>query len=354
MANMLSACLIVKDEESCIERCLKSVRNHADEIVVVDTGSSDNTVKLSKKYADRIESFKWNDDFSAARNFSLECAKHDFVFVIDADETVKSWDEKAVAGFIEKNDKNSVGSVEIISMFDDDTAQKKNIFYANRLFNRRYFRYSGTIHEQISNLTDDAINSTDVKIALSHSGYTSGEIARKNKIARNIGMLKKALEQNAGDCYLLFQLGKSYEMDKNYAEALNVFKKAVDIADNFNLLYVRELVTEYGNMLIKAGKFKEALVLEKYHQYYDSNPDYNFVLAYTYMMNGMFSQSVETFLKCTRLTGGSVEGVSSWMPYYNIGVIYECLGIKNEALGYYAKCCGYPPAEERIKALMKK
>lgn len=94
MNHKISACLIVKNEESCIEQCLKNARNYVDEILMVDTGSTDNTVNLARKYADRILHFKWNDDFSSARNFSIQSAQNDWIIVLDADETVKQWDEK--------------------------------------------------------------------------------------------------------------------------------------------------------------------------------------------------------------------------------------------------------------------
>ena len=88
----LSVCLIVKDEEAVIARCLNCAAKFADEIIVVDTGSSDGTVAEVKKFTDEVYFYKWNDDFSAARNFSLEKAGCDFVMWLDADDVIS--DEK--------------------------------------------------------------------------------------------------------------------------------------------------------------------------------------------------------------------------------------------------------------------
>ena len=85
----ISLCMIVKDEEKVLERCLASVADLMDEIVVVDTGSTDKTKEIAKKYTDKIYDFKWVDDFSAARNFAFSHASKDYVLSMDADEVLE-------------------------------------------------------------------------------------------------------------------------------------------------------------------------------------------------------------------------------------------------------------------------
>ena len=80
----LAAVMIVKNEEACLKRCLDSIKDHVDEIVIVDTGSTDKTVEIARKYTDRIWEYPWNDDFSAARNFSLEQATACLLYTSDA------------------------------------------------------------------------------------------------------------------------------------------------------------------------------------------------------------------------------------------------------------------------------
>ncbi len=351
MNNMLSACLIVKDEEPCIEKCLMSVRNYVDEIVVVDTGSTDNTVKLAEKYADKVLRFKWINDFSAARNFSIKNAKHNWIFVLDADNTVNEWDKSTVGGFIEQNDPNKVGNVKIISTFEDGTYEKINTERENKLFNRKYFCFDGTIHEQLLALDGRTFDRIDVDITMLHSGYSNNEINRKNKAERNISMLKQAIEQKGETCNLFYQLGKAYEMNKNLGSAHKCYLKAISLIDNYNFIYVRKLIISYGYALVNEKDYKGAAIIEKYQIYYGSNPDFNFLLAYIYMMNGQFAKAVETFFKCTTEKGGEIEGVTSWLPYYNIGVINECLGKSDEALKYYNKCGNYEQARNRINTL---
>ena len=83
---MISLCMIVKDEEQHLENCLNSIKELADEIIIVDTGSKDKTKEIAGKFTNKVYDFKWNDDFSEARNFSLSKATKDWILVLDADE----------------------------------------------------------------------------------------------------------------------------------------------------------------------------------------------------------------------------------------------------------------------------
>ena len=83
---MISACIITKDEEKNIDRCLESIKNIVDEIIIVDTGSNDNTVNVAKRYSNKIFHYVWEDDFSKARNFAIEKANGDYILFLDADE----------------------------------------------------------------------------------------------------------------------------------------------------------------------------------------------------------------------------------------------------------------------------
>src|SRR3990172_9025878 len=84
----ISLCMIVKNEEEHVARCLQSVKDVADEIIVIDTGSTDATVKIARSFGARVSKFKWIDDFSAARNFGLGKATKEWIFIMDADDVL--------------------------------------------------------------------------------------------------------------------------------------------------------------------------------------------------------------------------------------------------------------------------
>ena len=88
----ISACIITKNEAENLDKCLKALSAYPFEIVVVDTGSTDNSMEIARQYTDRVYSFEWIDDFSAARNFAAGCASHDLLFPIDTDEILSSFD----------------------------------------------------------------------------------------------------------------------------------------------------------------------------------------------------------------------------------------------------------------------
>ena len=90
----ISVCMIVKNEEKILSRCLDCLRDIADEIIIVDTGSTDNTKEIAKKYTDKIYDFEWIKDFSAARNYSLSFATKDYIYCADADEVIEPEEQK--------------------------------------------------------------------------------------------------------------------------------------------------------------------------------------------------------------------------------------------------------------------
>ena len=92
----ISVCLIVKNEEDVIERCLESVKGFSDELIVVDTGSSDKTKEIVRKFTDKLYDFEWIDNFSAARNYAFSKAKCDYLFWLDADDIVMPEDAEKI------------------------------------------------------------------------------------------------------------------------------------------------------------------------------------------------------------------------------------------------------------------
>ena len=147
---MLSLCMIVKNEGENLKSCLSKVVAFVDEIIIVDTGSNDNTKIIASEFTDKIYDFKWCNDFSKARNFSISKASKDWILVLDADEFVTDFFRYNVDEFINNSsNKNKVGRIQRINIMEDLSGNKKYIERVNRLFNRNYFHYEGIIHEQI-------------------------------------------------------------------------------------------------------------------------------------------------------------------------------------------------------------
>lgn len=143
----LSVCLIVKDEEETIARVLACARRFADELVVVDTGSTDRTVEIAKGFTEGIYFFEWRDDFSAARNFAFEKAKSDYVMWLDADDVVTDEDGEKIKALV-KNASFDMAFLPYAAAFENGEAVF--VYYRERIFKRsKQYKFSGVVHEAV-------------------------------------------------------------------------------------------------------------------------------------------------------------------------------------------------------------
>jgi len=348
---MLSLCMIVKNESKNLKSCLSKIAAFIDEIIIVDTGSSDTTKSIATEFTDKIYDFEWCNDFSKARNFSISKASNDWILVLDADEFVTDFFRYNVEEFIKNSlNKNKVGRIQRINIMEDLSGNKKYIERVNRLFNRNYFHYEGIIHEQIIALEGKTYETQTLDITAEHVGYTKEVLNRTDKLKRNIDLLEEAVKNDSEDPYLYFQLGKSYYMLKDYKTAVLYFENALSFEVDFRLEYVEDLIETYGYSLINSGRYSEALILENCFEVYAKFPDFHFLMGLIYMNNAKFTQAVESFLECTKFSYSKVEGITTYSSYYNIGVIYDVLGFREKAIEYYTMCGNYEPARNRLKA----
>ncbi|MDR3587750.1 MAG: glycosyltransferase [Desulfosporosinus sp.] len=346
----ISLCMIVKNEEELLQRSLSNVTRYVDEIIVVDTGSTDRTQVIARNCGAQVYDFPWCDDFSAARNFALEKASCDWVLVLDADEVVNDFQVEDIRKVI-KTDQDIVGRIKLINLISDAMGEKRSTERISRLFNRKLFHYEGAIHEQIVRKDGHPFNTAPVEITVEHSGYTQEVLRRTNKIARNITMLKQAMEKSPEDTYLLYQSGKSFYLDKDYNEAVAYFERALALPINFSLEFVEDLVETYGYALINCENYTEALCLKNFEKFYTGSTDYQFLMGLVSMNNGEFSEAIGQFSQCIDNKEGKVEGINSYLPKYNIAVIHECLGCRAEAVSYYQQCGNYPAARKRLREI---
>ena len=256
---MISICMIVRDEEKYIGQCLKKLKPLGYEIIIVDTGPIDRTKEIASAFTDKIYDFTWINDFSAARNFSIEKATNDYVLIMDSDEMLIQFDKKRLQKLV-KDNKNGIGRITRINEF----TRKGNIFRAHeqvaRLFNRNYYQYEGSIHEQIIAKGIEKKYFYEIPLTAEHYGYEGNLEVRRKKTQRNIVLLEEQLvqekeEMSDGVPYTLYQLGKSYYMQEDYKKANEYFEQALYYDLNPHLVYVQDMVESYGNSLYTPKRF---------------------------------------------------------------------------------------------------
>lgn len=144
----LSVCMIVRDEEQTLARCLSCVRAFADEIIIVDTGSVDNTVKIAQSFTPKVAYFKWCDDFAAARNYSFSLATCDLIMWLDADDVITEANAQKIAALKNCNDFD-VAYLKYIAGFDGD--RPTFVYFRERIFRRAMnFKWEGAVHEVVN------------------------------------------------------------------------------------------------------------------------------------------------------------------------------------------------------------
>ena len=349
---MVSICMIVKNEENILESSMKQLYKLGYEIVVVDTGSNDKSIEIAKKYTDKVYEYCWIQDFAAARNFVISKASNEYIMMIDADEIVVSYDKDKLEDMIHKYP-DGLGRLLIISNYTRDSESYRNSSRISRLFSKELYHYEGRIHEQLVPKVGVSVGTVyDLPINIHHGGYDGDLEARRNKTERNIKLLLLELSDRGDDPYILYQLGKSYYMQEDYIASCEWFGKALYFDLDPKLDYVQDMVESYGYTLLNSEQYNTAMGLLGVYDEFAVNADFVYLIGLIYMNNAMFTEAISEFKKATNMAITKMDGVNSYRAYYNIGVIYECLGMTDKAKAYYMKCGNYEPALTRLQNMI--
>jgi tetratricopeptide (TPR) repeat protein len=217
----LSVCLITKDEERNIAACLESVSEVADEIILVDTGSQDDTIKIAARYGAKIFEFTWCDDFAAAKNETLKHATGDWVLALDADERLDPTNCKKIRQLLEAPVYQAY-LLQLRSLYTlTGSLQGINTALAIRLFqNTIGLSYHGRLHEGIITRTANGeISIGNTNITIDHQGY-QGNI--EHKYRRNLSVSRR--QKTKHDAFSSFDMARMRTGLGQHAEAIKELK----------------------------------------------------------------------------------------------------------------------------------
>lgn len=259
--NLVSVCIIAKNEEMMIRECLESVNNISNDIIIVDTGSSDNTKNIASKFTNRVYNYNWNDDFSSARNNSLSYAQNPFILVIDCDERLVN-PERLIETVI--NTPSNVGGIMIKVVSYNDKKEGKDVYNSKmiRLFrNDEKIKFEGIIHEQIANsIINNGLKLIDSEIEFLHEGYNHDAVLMQKKQKRNLELLIRQSHTNPNNAYNLFQLARTYLALKDLENAEKIINQSILLASNDDS--VKPQALNYGG-LIAFQKGEKELALKR-------------------------------------------------------------------------------------------
>jgi glycosyltransferase involved in cell wall biosynthesis len=350
----LSLAMIVKNEARCLARCLRSVASIVDEIVIVDTGSTDSTVHIAGEFNATIAHFNWSNDFSAARNFALAQATGDWILVLDADEFASTELAAEIRKFIQGPPQ--IGRLKIVSDFRRNGQTQRSQSFVSRLFPRGA-QFEGLIHEQIVS----PLPRVNLRGELSHDGYLETQ-----KSDRNIKLLLAELAAEPSSAYLLFQLALEHTSLDQPDKAFVCLQKALAFmrpTDQF----APNIVVDFLYAAVALKKFAEGLkVIAWFEDTLDDFPDFHHVCGLFYM-NLIRSDTAghisdmpkieQSFRRCLALGETdkykSVHGTGTFLANYNLGVFYHVLDNPTEAQRCFEAAAnqGYEPAVAMLKKL---
>jgi glycosyltransferase involved in cell wall biosynthesis/predicted SAM-dependent methyltransferase len=229
----ISLCLIVKNEEPVLERCIRSMEGCYDELIIVDTGSTDKTVEIAKKLGARVEHFKWIDDFGTARNYSFSFATGDWIMWVDADDILEKGHAQKFREIVHQHDNDpnvtGINFPYIYSHESGGTGEIPNFKYHRlRIIKKGSGEWVGRIHEYIRHDSTKAIRSDEV---IFHHYRDEGKGTQNT--ARNLRILKKVVD----DCTpeqlprYLFYYGKECIYNGLYDQAIEAFEKYIPLSN---------------------------------------------------------------------------------------------------------------------------
>ena len=344
----VDALFIVKNEEHNIAKSIESIKEGVDNIIIVDTGSTDNTIEICEKLGCRVVNYVWENDFSKARNFALSQTDADWILFLDADEYFETPLDNTFKNYIQGLNDNNVDMIRILT-YNIDTAKNTTLstVYGLKLFkNTPDIYYIRPIHEYLTFSKEKVNCGLLTQCPLIHTGYSSNIL--KTKPERNVEILENKKDKDTMDYYYLVRENLSLRRYKDAEKYLDMFFKQSDCQEKINNMDIGYMIYSYKYMLMcNNTKYSitdiENFLLETIEKY--NIPDFHYHLGCLFL-NKNFAKSKEYFLdtiKCHKEVNmldksNNYNGYEANI-YYNLAQIEYCQRNNKQALTYIMRAC---------------
>lgn len=370
----LSLCMIVKNEKNNLPRCLDSAKAYVDEIIVVDTGSEDETPQIAQGYGAKVYYFEWCDDFAATRNYAISKATGDWILMLDADEELVVESNNLKNKIIESFDALAY-LIKYIEVTDGSVITPS---YRLSLFrNLPDFKYEGRFQEELKYQDRDNLIKNKIKylnnVNILHYGFHEKMVRQKN-ISRNIPILERIRQEEGLSLRLLYSLAEMYintdrpeKAQECYAEAFEeLLPNLIDgnPPEPFFLLF--GLIYSLGVQSLSQKDYETArLLCQRGLEWCGNYPPLNYLAGATLRALGFPLGAIAYFQNCIRLgqensyyQGEPFEVVfTTTYPAYDMGCVYIELSRKQEALAAFEMALSFDarftPAREKIEGIRK-
>ncbi|CAG7649196.1 hypothetical protein PAESOLCIP111_05814 [Paenibacillus solanacearum] len=342
----ISLCMIVKDEERHLARCLQSVKGIVDEMVVVDTGSVDATPQIAEQFGAKVIRVPWKGDFAYARNAGIDAAQGEWILILDADEEVDLADGPKLKACAEHMDIDGF-LFQIHNHVGDKAQQGITINTVIRMFrNLPPYRYEGRIHEQIAtsmyrHKPNCRLHIMDV--AIHHYGYQPSIVTEKNKIRRNVELLLETLAEHPNNPFHLYNLGVEYLRMGQQPKALDAFRKARSFVVSPQEGYVHLLYKYEVSALRSLGQLQEALRLcEQAIRTFPDYTDLHHLKGVCHLAAGERTEAKAAFAMAMQLgkppaSYHTEDGMGTYQTSFMLGTVHEATGDYDEAIHCYVR-----------------
>lgn len=330
----ITLAMIVKNEEQFLAGCLEQALPYIDDIVVVDTGSTDETINIAEMYGAKIVKHVWQDDFAAARNAYMEILPEGFVLTLDADELIVPETGVITRALAERKNKK-------VYLYDTYNYASESLSQFNLHTNIRLFykdnnsKYIGRIHEQLVSTLERCSVSDSIIL---HYGYLSKIVQMKKKDERNTELLDAATNER-GDAFDFFNKGMAMMAYSKYQDAFDSFARYFEI-QNLNLLqYYPSAYWQAARAALMSEKQNDALILA--NKACESNlPEAFFVRGNIHEKMGQLVEALSDYIKASESTQSNETykqfnlmdpSIKLWRANYAAASILENLGRFDEA-----------------------
>lgn len=345
---LISACLIVRDEVENLERCFSSLEGACDEIVVVDTGSVDDTANRAERLGARVFYRPWDGDFSAARNYAVDQARGVWVLSIDADEELVLEQPEEFRRWLSSQTVEAF-MVPIRSFLDSGDSYV--VLYERLFRNLPDLRFEGRIHEQLAHAL--ARRGATVGMApfeIRHYGYLSHARRSRNKAARNVALLTSALQDEPRNWYLHLKLAEELLADGRPEQGLVSAERALATCPEGHPLFERCIVVR-AEAAMSCRRFDDGLaVYDRYKHWPRRTSQFYFSLGRSLQLAGRPLDALAALY--TAVAYGDppgnltlrMTGSGSYLAWTAIGSIYHQLGDLPKAVAAFREALKARPA----------